>query len=74
MDGPVNCVSRAAAGVPETIAMKMTCQKTRSVFDRYDITSEEDLAEGVEEASGADWDNCGDKCRHGRGSPERGSS
>ena len=37
------------AGVPETVAMSLTGHRTRAMFDRYNITSQEDQRDALKQ-------------------------
>lgn len=41
------------AGVSETVAMQLTGHKTRSIFERYNVTSSRDLVEAVTKLAAA---------------------
>jgi integrase len=54
------------AGVPDSIVMGITGHKTRAVFDRYDITTEADLRDGLGKLSDATGTKKGQSGRSGR--------
>ena len=62
------------SGVPDTVAMRITGHITRSVFDRYDISSDADIRAAFGRLSGATGTNRGDKEASARKSPRKSSA
>ena len=54
------------AGVPDTVSMRLTGHKTRSIFSRYDITSEADLQDAVGKLAAEKGTKKGQSGRFGR--------
>ena len=56
------------AGVPERVAMQVTGHKTRAVFDRYNIVSEDDLREAAWKIAAWNGAVTAEPARHGHNS------
>lgn len=62
------------SGVPDTVAMRITGHVTRSVFDRYDISSDADVRAAFGRLGGVAGTNDGDKPRSASGKPSKRSA
>lgn len=54
------------SGVPDTVAMRLTGHKTRSVFDRYNVVAETGLKEAIGKLAALAGTKKGQSDRYGR--------